>query len=423
MIKTTKITEFKDNKKLTSDKSIINYNDPEFIYIPLFDNLGNYKTDLNINDYVNVGEVVAINEKFNIPIHSSISGFVIDLNRKMWINTGKMVSCIVIKNDYLNNSIINKENNNLNKELIIKLIQEKGIVGMGGAGFPTYLKYKNYDKINTLIVNGCECEPFLTCDYQLMLEETIKLINGIHYILNLINGNEAYIVIKEGKKQLYNVLNNYIDDKIRLIKVKDEYPVGYERYIVNKITKKDYINYPSEIGCVVNNVSTIISIYEAIKYNKPLIERIVTITGYCIQKPINVKCKIGTNISEIIDKICLPKNKYHIKHLTAGGIMTGKSMISNDIVVTKTLNGIIINPYLRKSKKVYVCIGCGKCANICPMKLTPTQLMHYYNLKQKEELIKLKANLCIQCGLCSYICPSRIDLMNFTSKAKELIKR
>ena len=147
MIKTTKITEFKDNKKLTSDKSIINYDDPEFIYIPLFDNLGSYKTELNINDYVNVGEVVAVNEKFNIPIHSSISGFVINLNKKMWINTGKLVSCIVIKNDYLNNSIIHKENINFNKELIVKIIQEKGILGMGGAGFPTYLKYKNYDII------------------------------------------------------------------------------------------------------------------------------------------------------------------------------------------------------------------------------------------------------------------------------------
>lgn len=422
MIKPIKITEFKDNKSLTNNKKIIDYLNPKYIYIPLFDNNDQYDLLVKINQNIKIGEVVAISSKYKIPYHSSISGTVTSINKKMWTNSGKLIECVEIENDFKNESIINIKNNNLDRDNIINIIKESGIVGMGGAGFPTYIKYLN-NNLHTLIVNGCECEPFITCDYRLMMEKTLKLVNGIHYVLKAINGKQAFIAIKEDKKELIKILEKFLDEKIKIYLVPNKYPVGYERYLVNKIMKKNYQKLPSEVGCVVNNASTIIAIYEAIKYNTPLITRVVTITGYCLEKPVNINCRIGTNIQEIINNIIYLKHKYHKKHCTLGGIMTGKSVIDDNVVVTKTLNSVIINPYLRKSNNILVCIGCGKCSNICPTKLTPMQIMKKYLIKNINDLQSLKPELCIQCGLCSYICPSRIDLSNFVLKSKQLLRR
>jgi len=423
-MKLTKINECKNNKQLTNNSNIIEY-EPKYIYIPLFDNNEKYETSLNINDYVKIGQVLAKGVKTNTYIHSSISGNIISIDKKMYINSGLKVNCIEIKNDYKKECIFKNnidENNDYDKQQIINKIEAAGIIGMGGAGFPTALKYKN-KSFSTLIINGCECEPFITCDYRLMIEQTIKLINGIHYILKAIDGKIAYICIKEEYQEVFNILDQYIDDKIKIMKIKNKYPVGYERYLVETITKKKYDKLPSEVDCVVNNVSTTIAIYEAVKYNMPLLSRVVTVTGYCLDKQVNIRLKIGTNIEEILENVCIIKHKYYNKHLIAGGPMTGKSIPESNLIVTKTLNSVIINPFLKKQNDILPCIGCGKCSNVCPMKLTPTQILFYYNKKDKDELRKLKANNCIKCGLCSYICPSRIELTLNTSKASDLIRR
>lgn len=422
MIKTIKITEHKDNKKLTANQYSKTFLTPEYIYIPLYDNNDEYESLIKENDIVKIGEVVAISKKFKIPIHSSISGTVTSLSKKMWTNNGKLINCIEIKNNYKEESLIEYNNKKIDRQTILNIIKESGIIGMGGAGFPTNIKYNN-DNINTLIINACECEPFITCDYRLIMDQTLKLINGIHYALIATNAKEAIIAIKKDKIDAIELLKEYIDDKIKLYLVDDKYPVGWEKYLVTKITKKNYDKLPIEVNCIVSNVSTIIAIDEAVKYNKPLIERMVTFTGYCLNAPINVYCKIGTNIEEIINYISGIKHKYHKKHLIAGGAMTGKSISGDNLIVTKTLNSIIINPYLRKQNEIEVCIGCGKCSYICPTKLTPTQIIKYYSLKDIEELKQLKSTSCISCGLCSYVCPSRIDLTFLTTRAKEFVLR
>lgn len=421
-MKLTKITEFKDNKYLTSNQRSVSFYEPKYIYLPLIENNEQYNPLVSLNDYVKIGQKVLKSINNEIYMHSSISGFVTNMNVKMWTNSGRLVSCIEIKNDFKSENEINASNNVLTKEFIIEKIKECGIVGMGGAGFPTYKKYLN-NNLDVLIINGCECEPFITCDYRSMIEKTNKLINGIKYVLKAIDGKKAVIVVKEDKNELINLLFDYLDENIDLMVVKDKYPVGFERYLVEKISKKKYDKLPSEVNCVVNNPSTIIAIYDAIKCNIPLIHRMVTFTGYCLNNPINVNCKIGTSVDEIISNICVIKHKYYKKHLTAGGVMTGKSIPNGNLIVTKSLNCVIVNPYLKNSNSLEVCIGCGKCANVCPMKLTPTEIKKQYQLKNKDELFKIKANLCIQCGLCSYVCPSRIDLSFFTLRAKEFIRK
>ena len=422
MIKTKRINELRNNKNITAYKHSKAFITPKYIYIPLYDNNEEYEVFVNINDKVKIGQKIAISKKYNIISHSSISGVVTSLNKKMWTNNGKYVECVEIENDYKEESIIKYENNPVTKENIISSIFDSGIVGMGGAGFPTYIKYSN-DNIHTLIINACECEPFITCDYRLIIEQTLKLINGIHYALIALNASKAIIAIKKDKKEVIDLLSQLLDDKIEIVKVKNSYPVGWEKYLVNKIVKKNYEKIPLEVNTIVSNVSTIIAINEAVKYNKPLIERMVTITGYCLNEPINVYCKIGTSIHEILDYIGGIKHKYHKKHLIAGGAMTGKSLVSEELIVTKTLNSVIINPYLKNKNEINICIGCGKCSYVCPAKLTPTLIMKNYSLKNTEELKQLNAINCIGCGLCSYICPSRIDLTFLTVKAKEFLIR
>ena len=172
-----------------------------------------------------------------------------------------------------------------------------------------------------------------------------------------------------------------------------------------------------------DNIQTIIAIYNAVKYNLPLMKRAVTITGYCLDKQVNINLKIGTNIEEILNNVCMIKHKYQKINLIAGGPMTGKSILSTNLIVTKTLNSVIINPCLENETKCLPCIGCGKCAEVCPVKLTPTEIIKYYNKKDINQLKSLKADYCIRCGLCSYICPSRIELTINTSKASDFVKR
>ncbi len=422
MIKTIKINEYGNNKIITNKKESIEFLNPQKIFIPLLDNEIKYNSLVTEDDYVKVYQVIAKSEKFDIPIHSPISGRVISVNHKMWTNSGKLISCLVIENDFLEKKLFSDYIlEELSREKILLKIKESGIIGMGGAGFPTYIKYQAND-INTLIINCCECEPFITCDYRLIIEHPMKLINGIHYGLIATNAKKAIIAVKKYNKELIKVLCNYIDNKISVVPVPDKYPVGWERYLVYKIIKKKYDKIPSEVNCVVSNASTIVAINEAVKYNKPLIERMVTITGLCLKSPVNIYCKIGTNVDEILEYIDGFKKKYHKKHMIAGGVMTGKSIIDENLIVTKTLNSVIINPHLHE-QEVFNCIGCGKCSYVCPSKLTPTEIHKYYRLKDYDELTKLCAQNCIQCGLCSYICPSRIDLSFFTLKAKDLVKR
>lgn len=420
-IKTIKINEFRDNKNLTKNKQTITFSDPTKVYIPLFDSGVNFEPVVKIGDYVKIGQLVALSkEKFELFSHSSISGIVKSLESKMWTNSGKLVKCIEIENDYKGDIYLDSENNDYTKEEFVEKIKKYGIVGMGGSGFPTYVKYSGKE-LDYLIVNACECEPFITCDYRSILEFTFKIVNGIHCILNAIEGKKAYIALKRKNKEIIKRLESCIDDKIEIVPVEDEYPTGWERYLVYKIFKRKYDKLPSEINCVVNNVFTIISIYDCVKLCKPLIERIVTFTGNELEEPINVYCKIGTPIKEVIEYIKGYKNKFQKNVLTLGGPMTGVSVPSENAVVTKNLSCILINKYLNEKEKT--CIGCGRCANVCPSKLTPTEILKYYKLKNNKELISLNVLNCIQCGLCSYVCPSRIELTYYMNNSKKMVRK
>ena len=388
---------------------------PHFVYIPLIvQNNTNVVCEVKVDEYVYKGQVVgSFNENFTLKIHSSVSGTVKEI-KKMRLYNNELVKCIVIENDFEKNI---KKISDYSKEEFIDNIQNAGIIGMGGAGFPTYFKYKS-DNINTLIVNAVECEPFISSDHTLILNNCEEILEAVDSIMEINNISKCYIAIKDIYSDLKFEFDKYIGTypNIELFFTKNYYPAGWEKNLIKDIMHIEYNNLPIEKGIVVNNVSTIYAIYESLKYNKPSIERIITVSGNLV-KDTNILIKIGTTIKELIDFIGMKETK-KLK-VIVGGPMMGKTVSSLDIVITKNVNSIILSDEEVYNKEVN-CLKCGKCSDVCPSKLCPVLIME--NLENKDELLKLQPNKCIECGLCSYICPSKILLRDKVIEAKQVLR-
>lgn len=405
----------------TVSNDIEKYIKPEIVYIPLENKMGvKYKLLVKEKDYVYKGQVVAINEKINFPIHSSVSGYVIKTSKHI-ISSGNKINCLVIENDfkekYEKSRIIGKKTDTLTREDFIELLRVNGITGLGGSDFPTFLKYNN-ENIGYLLINAVECEPYICCDKAIIYNYADAILEAVDNILEIMKIPTAIIVIKGTSVKEVETFNKYIGTypNIKLCLVEDAYPNGWERLVVKNALGIEYDKYPIEKGIVVSNVSTIYAIYEMLKYNRPLTERVITITGPGIKKKTNVKVKIGALASEIIANIDGYKD---IKNplFIAGGPMMGSSVSTDDIIITKDLNCIlVIEDHFEKNMP---CIKCGKCMEVCPIGISPVLIMN--NHDNMDKLKCLKPDKCIECGLCSYICPSKIEVREFVRIAKEKV--
>ncbi len=414
------------NKKEISLKSeMINFLNPNNVFIPLI--IG---TETNISvfvkkgDYVYKGNLLGKSQgKFSLPILASVSGTVIGFEEKYYLN-GKKVKCIVIKNDFkelaLNKYSVVENINQIKKETFIELLKNNSIVGMGGANFPTYIKYSTEQKIKTLIVNAVECEPYITADYVLIVEHAEEILECINAILKINGIDEAYIAIKKYNTKLINAFNKYIGTypNIKIHETLNIYPMGWEKNVVESVLNRTYDKLPIEIGVVVNNVSTIYAIYESIKYNKPLTSRIVTFTGEGFENAKNINVKIGTSVREVIEKNLKYKSKSELLFI-AGGPMMGNSIPSDDIIVTPNLNCVLVIPKNKELESIN-CLRCGLCMKYCPAKLTPVLIKD--NLNNSDKLKSYQVNRCIECGLCSFVCPSKINVRDYVRRAKEIIR-
>ena len=413
------------NKKSMSIKSKIGvYNKMKYVYIPLISgNDTNITVAVKKGDYVYKGTIIGKRKgNLRIPIHSSISGTVIDYEEK-YISNGKKVKCVVIENDFLDAVEKEYENRNISKYTkleFLKTLKDCGVVGLGGAGFPTYIKYNTDQKIHTLIVNAVECEPYITADYVLIKEKCEEILDTIDAVREINSIDEAIIAIKETNIELKELIDNYIGTylKIKVELVPDIYPIGWEKSLVKYIKKTGYSLYPIEKGIIVNNVSTIYAIYEALKYHKPLTERIVTFTGENLKRPQNVLIKVGTSAHEIIEKIGGIKRKDSI--FIAGGPMMGNLIPTDDIIINNNDNCIMVLDKIDFEESTK-CTRCGKCVENCPAKLSPIIITE--NLKNKEILKKLEPNKCVECGLCSYICPAKINVRELVKQAREILRK
>lgn len=400
-------------KTMSLENELVEYLKPSVVSIPLVVGAdSNVKALKNIGDKVLKGEIIGIREgALELPIISSISGTITS------IDVIDKVTHIVIENDF-NETQYNETTRdimNISKEEFIKIIKDCGIGGMGGSGFPTYVKYNISDKIDTLLVNAIECEPYITADYTIIKKHAKEIIEGINAILKINNIDNAIIAVKEHNKELFEEFKKYSNDKIIFKTTKNIYPAGWERQLIKETTSKTYKILTKEAGIIVNNVSTIYAIYNALKYNLPATERIVTFTGN-LDKPTNVLVKIGTSSKEVINYLGNTLSDEDI--IISGGPMMGNHVL-NDIYINPSINNIlVINNY--KEDMPTECLRCGKCVNVCPAGLCPVLIKD--NFRNKEKLSYLEPSKCIECGLCSYICPAKINVREKVKLAKIVMK-
>lgn len=389
---------------------------PQLIYIPLKNN----KLLIKNGDYVYKGDVVAIDEEDKFPLHSSVSGNVTVITKGL-DSKGNEEEYMVIENDfkekYRNRLGYKKDIFNYSKDNFITLLFDMGIKGLSGSNQKTYKKYKTKN-IKCLVINATECEPYLYCDKALLYNYTEQILECIDAILEIMKIPKAVIAINENDNKNYNHLKKYIGSypNIKIVSTINAYPIGWERCLIETIFGMKYKENPSDIGILVNNVSTIYAIYEMLKYNNPLIEKNITIFGNGIKKSLNVKVKVGSKLSEVISSVSEYKKNNNLI-FAVGGSMMGKSLVSDDVVVSKDVNSVIImkNDFSKSSE----CINCGRCTEVCPVKLFPSLILK--NAQNVNMLKKLNVKKCIDCGLCSYICPSKIEINEYISLAKKKV--
>lgn len=422
------IPEYKD---LTKDKSIENAIDPKVVYISLHQHVGSpCEAIVSKGDIVKVGQKIGDSKAFlSAPVHSSVSGVVKSIS-KMYTPDGRRSDCVVIESDglgELHESIKPITNlDTLSKEEIINLIKDAGIVGLGGAGYPMHAKLVASDdsKIDTAILNGAECEPYLTVDHRVMLEEPEAIIKGLKLIMHCLDLETGYIGIEDNKKDAIEALSSSLkDENIKIVSLKTKFPQGDSYRMVDAILDR---KVPSggrckDVGTIVSNVSTALAVAELFKEGKPLYERTITVTGNGVRQPKNLKVKIGTTIREIIEQ-CGGFNGEPGK-IIAGGPMTGLAQFSLDTPIIKTTSAIIVLTLEEAThKETEPCIKCGKCLQVCPISLQPL-LLSAYALKDMFEMTEeYNVEECIQCGACSFICPSKRPLTESIRHAQREIK-
>lgn len=405
-----------NDKKISPTKKINDDVKMQIIYIPLESKMGyKYKENVRVMDYVCIGTVIGKSSVCDIPLISTVSGVVVGFQEK-YISNGKKVKCVVIENDfkekYLNKVGKKKDITKYSKNEYVYMLRENGITGLAGSDFPTYIKYDTDKKIKYLIVDGAECEVYASADGALMMNYAEEILEGIDAIMEIMGIEKAYIAINERNEGIIKKILKYIYTypNIKVYSLPDAYPNGYERYLVSEILGLTYDRLPIEVGVINENVSTIYAIYEMLKYHKPLTERIVTLAGEGVKNPCNYKLKIGTNLSELLMKT---NNFKKIKNpiLIAGGAMMGKSIASDDFIITKDVNCVLLLE--ENQDKVYPCIKCGKCSEVCPVGIIPSKI-----LDDPKRALDFKINKCVSCGLCSYVCPSKIEVRDEINKIR-----
>ena len=419
-----------DGKDISKDKPIVDYSPKGLMVYPLSQHIGApAEPVVEIGEHVLVGQLIAKETGFvSSPIYSSVSGTVKAIEPRRII-TGDHVKSIVIENDGAYDEVEftpNPDYTKLSREEIVSLIQKAGIVGMGGAGFPTHVKVspKEPDKIEYIIANCAECEPYLTSDYRIMMETPEKLVEGLRIELSLFNNARGILAIEDNKpdciKKLKELTKN--EDKITVIPLKTKYPQGSERHLIFATTKRAINSsmLPSDAGCIVNNVDTICSIYQAVVEGKPLLQRIVTVTGDCIKNPQNFRVPIGTNYHELIDEaggfIKEPEK------IVSGGPMMGFAIFDLDVPATKTSSALLcLSKDQISSATETACINCGRCVEVCPGRVVPSRLADYAQHKDKEAFEKANGMECCECGCCSYICPAKRQLTQSIKSMRRMI--
>jgi electron transport complex protein RnfC len=408
---------------------------PKTVSIPISQHIGApSKAIVAKGDKVKVGDKIAESTGFvSANIHSSVSGTVVKVDNVL-DSTGYKRPCVIIdvEDDEWNETIdrstdLKKEISMTDKE-IIQRINESGIVGLGGATFPAHVKLSVPDgkKIDVLIINGVECEPYLTSDHRLMLEKAEEMLVGIQILMKALGVNLALIGIENNKPDaiahLQNIVKDYPGIEVHALKV--QYPQGGEKQLIKALINREVPSgaLPLDVGAVVHNVGTALAVYEAVQKNKPLFERVVTLTGKSVKKPSNFMVRIGTPVNELIEAAGgLPEDTGKVIN---GGPMMGKALNSLEVPVVKGTSGILIMPAeISSRKKESDCIRCAKCVSVCPQGLEPYLLNKLTQLEKYDKLETGAVMDCIECGSCAYTCPAGLPLLDYIRLGKSKVSQ
>lgn len=406
-------------KELAEEKAIEKAPLPSTVVIPVIQHIGAPAEPIvSVGDDVRTGQKICESKGFvSIPSHASISGTVKKIEKRPHPVGGDVLSIVIEgdgKDEILPDIQPSPDYFNLNIDEMKERIKEAGLAGMGGAAFPTHVKVSPppHKKIDTLILNGAECEPYLTSDARTMLEHPNEIIEGMRILMKTLGCKKGYIGIEKNKPEaikLFQKLFHENSDDFSVIALNVKYPQGAEKQLIKAITNRDVPagGLPMDVGCLVQNVGTAKAVYEAVSSKKPLYERVVSVTGQGIKEPKNLLVRIGTLFSDLIE-FCGGFTDDAAKIIN-GGPMMGIAQYSQDVPVTKGTSGIVIfNKKEAMLPAPQPCISCARCVDSCPMNLLPNYLAALIEHKKFKEAQEFNILDCIECGCCSYVCPSKI---------------
>ncbi len=408
-----------DNKHLTENVAIELMPIVPDYYVSLAQHIGKPASlCVEIGETVCEGQLIAKADGFvSANIHSPVCGEIVEVVKRKTAQ-GKMADFVHIKSNGEQKVQTLEPLANPTKEQIIARIAEAGIVGMGGAGFPTAVKIQPKDPVDTLIINAAECEPYLNCDNRIMIERTKEFIYGVRLLATACGVQRVFIGIEENKPEAYAAmlaLDGVVDEKgpisqgdIVVVNLKAKYPQGAEKTLIYACTKRKVPTggLPAAVGCIVNNVATAYAVYDAVVNGLPLYKRVMTLSGLGVKRPKNVEVRVGTPLVSILE-MCDNLTDDTVK-LVMGGPMMGFTLVDTDVTTTKTDSGFLALTDKEASTMLPTpCIRCGRCVDICPMNLTPLMIDFYATVGDWQGALKYGAMNCFECGSCAYVCPAK----------------
>lgn len=417
-----------DKKELTCNKPVVFLQAPDYVYIPLQQHIGApCKPLVSVGDYVRMGEKIGDGEGLCVPIHASVSGRVESIEPRLHPN-GTMVQTITIKNDGMDTKCENRSRcanpESLSSEELFEIIREAGIVGMGGATFSTEIKaLSSLNKVDTLIINACECEPYITSDDVLLKTDIKSVLQGIRLMAKALKVEKVFLAIEENKenaiKRVLESISCFSEIRIKILSTR--YPQGAEKQLILAVTGRELPagKLPSDVRCAVFNAATVSAVAHAVLQGEPLIQRIVTVTGEGVNEPTNFMVRVGTPFSKLIE--AAGGLKESADRVILGGPMMGMAQSDLAVPVIKGTGAILCLETQKKHEDV-MCIRCGKCVGACPMHLEPLYLYRYQLSNQIKMLEQFHLMDCMECGCCAYICPGKLPLVEHFRLGKRTLK-
>ena len=417
-----------ERKEYSEHIALERFPEPKTLVISMSQHLG-----APANPIVQVGDTVKVGQKIgeaagfiSAPVHSSVSGTVVAVEPRMHATRGSEVMAVVIESDgkdTLHESVKpNKDLDSLTPDEIINIVREAGIVGMGGAGFPTCVKLKPAKPVDTILLNGCECEPLLTADHRVLLEFADDIIYGLKAILKTTGAEKGLIVIEDNKPDAIELMQAKVADldNIEVVVAKTKYPQGAEKTLIKRVMGRQVPRggLPADVGVIVDNISTVKAISDAIQTGMPLIERVATVTGEKIKNPGNYIIKIGTSVKELID-YCGGTTDDDVL-IKMGGPMMGFALSDLNVPMMKGSNGIIAIDTDQTAEQP--CIKCGRCVDVCPMELSPLYFAKYADEENWQGMKDKNVMDCVECRCCQYICSSKIPLVTKIKAGKNAVR-